>query len=85
MNQAMTPEQLLIVTTAQLRRANPEVWNDFWNAFQNVAGQHLHTMATASVDVLPVAQGRAQNFLYLVKLFEESLVTSDKILENRKK
>lgn len=79
-----TPEQLLILSTAALRRAAPDAWRDFAMALQNYAGQQLHEMASAPVERLQVAQGRAQLLISLIKTFEQSLVTADKILDNRK-
>jgi hypothetical protein len=79
-----TPEQLLILNTAALRRAAPDAWREFSAALQNYAGQQLHEMAVAPTDKLQVAQGRAQMLISLLKTFEQSLVMAEKILDNRK-
>ena len=80
-----TPEQLLILHTAALRRAAPDAWRDFSSALQNFAGQQLHELAGAPIEKLQVAQGRVQALMNLIKIFETSLVMAEKIADNRKK
>lgn len=74
----------LILEAARLARRAPEEWQHFLGALAKyVEVQRSHCIASP-LEMLPVAQGRAQASTAILALFAECLQSADKIEGKRK-
>lgn len=74
----------LILKSAALARTSPEEWSVFLAEFKNYTDTRRDQCVSSPVDTVLVAQGRAQQCVALLRLFEECLKTADQITEKRK-
>lgn len=74
----------LILKSASLARRSPEEWSDFLAEFKKYTDARRDQCVSSPVDTVLVAQGRAQQSVALLRLFEECLKTADQITEKRK-
>lgn len=74
----------LIFTSAAIARRAPEEWSDFLAAFKTYTDARRDQCVSSPVDTLQVAQGRAQQCVSLLRLFEDCIRTADQITEKRK-
>ena len=75
----MSDNKDLILHSARLARRAPEEWQHFLGALAKyVEAQRTHCIASP-LDILPVAQGRAQACTALLALFADCLSSADKI------
>lgn len=74
----------LIKASADLARANPEEWRRFLGVVRAYTDTQRDNVVSSPLDVLPVAQGRAQACVALLRLFEDCLQTADQIKERKK-
>jgi hypothetical protein len=75
-------EKDLIITASNLSRAAPEQWDKFVAAFEVSAGQKMAECISANIDMLAVAQGRAQACAALLALLKDCRKQADKIYSN---
>lgn len=69
----------LILKAASLARRAPEEWKHFLGALSNYNEKQRDNLVASPLDMLPVAQGRAQLCTALLGLLEECLTSADKI------
>ena len=74
----------LILKTAALARIAPTEWTAFLAAFKDYTDTRRDQCISSPVDTIQVAQGRAQQCVSLLRLFDECLKTADQIQEKRK-
>lgn len=74
----------LILEAARLARNAPESWNKFLGALAKYTNDQRDNCIRSPIELLPVAQGRAQACTHLLGLLEECLVLADKIEGKRK-
>jgi hypothetical protein len=74
----------LVKASAALKRRSPQEWSDFMAAFQIFTDTNRDMCISSSLDTLPVAQGRAQNCVALLRLFKDCIQVADQIQEKRK-
>ena len=74
----MADEQL-VLASADIARASPELWRRFVVAFEKHVEQSKEAMVESPRDTLPNAQGHAREAVNLLKLFRNCLSTADKI------
>ena len=67
------------VVIATLARAAPAQWAEFVAECQKHADKKSKECVEAPPDMLPIAQGRAQNAVELVKTFTNAVKTADRI------
>lgn len=78
----LTPNQHeipFVVAAARLSRAAPTDWQQFVDAASLYANQQALACIQSPMDILPVAQGRAQNAHRLATLLAECRSLADKI------
>jgi hypothetical protein len=64
-------EKDLIITAANLSRVAPEAWDKFVAAFEVSAAQKMGECIAAPIEMLAVAQGRAQACAALLALLKD--------------
>ena len=69
----------LILAAAELARSSPEAWSRFLTRFGDYAEDKIVECVQAPLDMLPVAQGRAQALVKLGQLLEDCIKTADAI------
>jgi hypothetical protein len=74
----MADEQL-VLASADIARASPELWRRFVVAFEGHAEQAKEAMIQSPVEALPNAQGHAREAVKLLKTFQNCVATADKI------
>jgi hypothetical protein len=74
----------LIITSAAIARRAPDEWTDFLAAFKSYTDTRRDQCVSSPVDMLQVAQGRAQQCVSLLRLFEECIRTADQITEKKR-
>ena len=74
----------LIFTSAAIARRAPEEWSDFLAAFKSYTETRRDQCVSSPVDTLQVAQGRAQQCVSLLRLFEDCVKTADQITEKKR-
>ena len=77
-------ERELILSAASLARSSPREWELFLAEFRKYTNVKRDQCVSSPVDTLLVAQGRAQQCVALLRLFEECVKTADQITEKRK-
>ena len=77
-------EREFILSAASLARSSPREWETFLAEFKNFTSVRRDQCVSSPVDTLLVAQGRAQQCVALLRLFEECVKTADQITEKRK-
>ena len=81
----MTPEQNLILAAARLSRASPESWDEFLSTFTRYAWDMAEKLVQSPVEVVLVAQGRAQGMMILGKLLTDCQKTASSMEANKQK
>jgi hypothetical protein len=74
----------LIFKSAALARSSPQEWSEFLGALRAYTDTIRNQCISSPLDVLPVAQGRAQNCVALLGIFEGCVRAADQIQEKRK-
>jgi hypothetical protein len=69
----------LILAAAQLARRAPEEWNKFMNTFADYTEDKIVDCVQAPLDMLPVAQGRAQALVKLGQIMGDCVKLADNI------
>lgn len=72
------------MSAAALARRAPEEWSDFLGAFTRYTDQRRDQCISSPADAIYQAQGRAQQCVALLRLFDECRKTADQIQEKRK-
>ena len=80
----MSPDRDLIIAAARLQRNNHELWGEFVAALKEYANTQRENCIQSPLDVLPVAQGRAQACAQLVKILTSPSEQADRIQDRRK-
>lgn len=80
----MSTESDLTMKAALLARNAPDSWKQFLGAFQDYSSQQIQNCIQSPLELLPVAQGRAQATARLYGLLAECLTSADKIEGKRK-
>jgi hypothetical protein len=76
----LTNDKETILAAAQLARRAPEEWAKFLEALTGYTEDRAVECIQAQLDMLPVAQGRAQAAFKLRQLLEDCLETAETIL-----
>lgn len=79
----MNEYHTLIVRAASLARSAPREWEDFLKAYKAYVDTKKDQCVAAARDTLLVAQGCAREAGALQRLFNECVVTADKIAEKK--
>jgi hypothetical protein len=79
----MNDRNLILVSAAIARRA-PEEWSEFLEAFKSYTDTKRDQCISSPVDTIQVAQGRAQQCVSLLRLFEDCVRAADQIAEKKK-
>lgn len=74
----------LIKASADLARSAPESWRGFLGALRAYTDTQRDNIVSSPLDVLPVAQGRAQACVALLRLMEDCLQNADQIKERKR-
>lgn len=74
----------LTIATADLARRSPEEWSKFLAAFRAHSNVRRDQCVSSPVEQLQVTQGRAQESVALLRIFETCLQAADRITEKRK-
>lgn len=69
----------LILNTARLARRAPDEWQHFLGALAKYVETQRSYCIQSPLDILPVAQGRAQACTAILALFTDCLSSADKI------
>jgi hypothetical protein len=69
----------LILAAARLARRAPDEWQKFLNMFAEYTEDKIVSCIQAPVEVLPVAQGRAQSLVKFGQLLEDCIKMADTI------
>lgn len=80
----MSTERDLIFAAARLQRNDNELWSAFVAAFTAYSNTQRDNCIQSPLDVLPVAQGRAQACAQLTKLLANPSEQADRIQDRRK-
>ena len=80
----MTTETELTLAAARIARSSPDAWDRFIAAFQAYSSQQIQNCIQSPLELLPVAQGRAQTTARLYGLLSECVSSADKIEGKRK-
>jgi ATP-dependent protease HslVU (ClpYQ) peptidase subunit len=72
-------ERDLIITAANLSRAAPEQWDKFVAAYEVSTMQKMAECVSANIDMLAVAQGRAQACAATLALLKDCRKNAEKI------
>ena len=80
----MTAEQDLIVAAARLARASPESWDEFMKAFHLYGWDQANQLVAAPLDMVYVAQGRAQGVAAVGRLLDKCRETASSMEANKK-
>lgn len=75
----MSADKELILRAAELARTAPRAYQEFLGALSNFTDQIKNDCIQSPLDLLPVAQGRAQNAARLLNLLANCLSSADKI------
>jgi len=73
----------LIMAAANLARRAPEEWRAFVEVLETATGKKMGECVAAPVEMLQVAQGRAQSMAALTSLMKECVKLSDTIERKR--
>lgn len=76
-------EQELILKSAELSRASPQLWNEFLAAFRQYTAERKNQLVAAPLEALPTAQGDARACATLEKLFGDAANSADRIVARR--
>jgi len=79
----LRPDQTLALKLAAVRRAAPQEWEEMLGELRRYADARMAQCVAAPLDMLQVAQGRAQNAREMVNLFENAVKSADRITERR--
>ena len=74
----------LILKAAAVASVAPKEWSDFLAALSLYTDTRRDQCVSSPVDAIFVAQGRAQQCVSLLRLFQECRQTADQIQEKRK-
>lgn len=74
----------LILKSARLAQSSPEEWSEFLAEFENYTNARRDQCISSPADTVLIAQGRAQQCVSLLRLFDECQKTADQITEKRK-
>ena len=66
----MSSDKNMVMAAATLARLAPELWEQFVKAFGDYADDKIVECVSAQIDMLPVAQGRAQSLIQFGRLLE---------------
>lgn len=80
----MNAQQKFILASARLARSSPEGWQQFLGAFREFSDTYRDNCIQAPLDVLPVAQGRAQSLAHTHGLMADCQSAAEKIEGKRK-
>jgi hypothetical protein len=81
----MPAEDNLVMHAARLARHAPEQWSAFIDALAGYTNYQTTNCVRAPLDILPVAQGRAQQCALLYEALADCLAGSAKIEGRTKK
>lgn len=76
-------EQELALTALRLRAVSPEFWNDFLTALKVHESDVREAMVTSPLELLQIAQGRAQECARLVRLLQEAPQRAEQIEQGK--
>lgn len=74
----------VILKAADLARSRPQEWAAFVAALDTYTTTIRDQCISSPLDVLPVAQGRAQQCVALLRLLENCVKAADQILEKKR-
>jgi len=74
----------LILKAAAVASAAPKEWSDFLAAFSLYTDNRRDQCVSSPADAIFANQGRAQQCVSLLRLFQECRQTADQIQEKRK-
>lgn len=80
----MTVENELVLAAARIARTSPDAWGRFIAAVQSYSSQQITHCIQSPLELLPVAQGRAQATARLYGILAECLSSADKLEGKRK-
>jgi hypothetical protein len=80
----MQADKQLILAAAKMSRVAPESWEQFLAAFRTYTDITRDNCISSPVDILQVAQGRAQACAALLRLMDDCRKSADQIEEKRK-
>jgi len=80
----VSQDRQLILLAARLARSSPENWKQFLDGFRAYADQQRDNCIQSPLEILPVAQGRAQTAAHLYGLLADCIASADKIEGKRK-
>jgi hypothetical protein len=80
----VTVETDLITAAARIARSSPDAWDRFVAAVQAYSSQQITHCIQSPLDLLPVAQGRAQATARLYGILAECIASADKLEGKRK-
>lgn len=67
------------MAAALLKRANPNLWNEFVTAFENVRADAIDLCVQAPADQVLGKQGRAQQLKELSNTFQNCIATAENL------
>lgn len=72
-------EKQVILSAARLARMNPNLWQEFADAFQLYSSSQLTNLVSSPLETLPTMQGRAQTAAQVYGMLAECISRADKI------